>query len=73
MLRRWQAAELGQVIFNFINLVPGGMVVFLPSYAFLNVLKVSWEASGLMDKLRTKKKVGRLNIISPAIWGLNKC
>ena len=62
-----QVAELGQVIFNFVNLVPGGMVVFLPSYAFLNVLKAAWDASGLMGKLRAKKKVNPLNIISPAI------
>ncbi|THH27828.1 hypothetical protein EUX98_g6366 [Antrodiella citrinella] len=52
-----QIAELGQIIFNFSNIVPGGMVVFVPSYSFLNLVTTAWEGSGLMDKLRAKKKV----------------
>ncbi|EJT96518.1 hypothetical protein DACRYDRAFT_25669, partial [Dacryopinax primogenitus] len=33
------ASELGQALLNFLSLVPDGMVVFMPSYAFLNQLK----------------------------------
>lgn len=52
-----QMAELGQVIFNFTNVVPGGMVVFVPSYSFLHNVVVVWEKSGLMERLQSKKKV----------------
>lgn len=50
-------AELGQVIFNFTSLVPGGMVVFVPSYSFLHTIAGIWEKSGLLERLRSKKKV----------------
>ena len=54
-----QMADLGQVLFNFANRVPGGMVVFVPSYAFLHSVMGSWEKSGLLERLRSKKKVRR--------------
>ncbi|KAI0359225.1 DNA repair helicase [Trametes cingulata] len=50
-------AELGQMLLNFANVVPGGMVVFVPSYAFLHAVTKVWKASGLLDKLDAKKKV----------------
>lgn len=50
-------AELGQVLFNFANLVPSGMVVFVPSYSFLHSVMAIWEKNGLLERLRTKKKV----------------
>ncbi|KZT03940.1 DNA repair helicase [Laetiporus sulphureus 93-53] len=50
-------AELGQVLANLVNIVPAGMVVFLPSYSFLNAVTIAWEGSGLMGKFRSKKKV----------------
>ncbi|OCH93459.1 DNA repair helicase [Obba rivulosa] len=50
-------AEVGQTLLNFANIVPGGMVVFLPSYSFLHTVKTAWEASGVMDKLASKKKL----------------
>ncbi|GJE94647.1 DNA repair helicase [Phanerochaete sordida] len=50
-------AELGQVLFNFASLVPAGMVVFVPSYGFLNTVMGVWEKSGLLERLRSKKKV----------------
>jgi len=34
-----QLAELGQIISNFANVVSGGMVVFFPSYSFLDLVK----------------------------------
>ena len=33
------------------------MVVFLPSYSFLNVVTAEWKKSGLITKLGVKKKV----------------
>ena len=52
-----QIAELGQILSNFINVVPGGMVVFFPSYGFLNAVKTEWTACGTMEKFSAKKKV----------------
>ena len=42
---------------NFTNVVPGGMVVFLPSYGFLNMVTEKWRASGVLEKMGAKKKV----------------
>ncbi|EIN12348.1 DNA repair helicase [Punctularia strigosozonata HHB-11173 SS5] len=50
-------AELGQALSNLINITPGGMVIFFPSYAFLDSAKASWRESGLLAKWTTKKKV----------------
>ena len=33
------------------------MVVFLPSYGFLNVVTEKWRASGVLEKMGAKKKV----------------
>ncbi|KZT72447.1 DNA repair helicase [Daedalea quercina L-15889] len=49
--------ELGQILLNLVNVVPAGMVVFLPSYSFLNVVMAQWQKSGLVAKLNGKKKV----------------
>ncbi|EJT51272.1 hypothetical protein A1Q1_07550 [Trichosporon asahii var. asahii CBS 2479] len=41
-----------------IGLVPDGVVVFVPSYAFLDRLKTSWGGSGgLSEKFSAKKKI----------------
>ena len=49
--------ELGQVLTNLVNLVPHGLVVFFPSYAFLNAVKSTFQKTGLLEKLNLKKKV----------------
>ncbi|KAJ7855956.1 helicase C-terminal domain-containing protein [Mycena olivaceomarginata] len=36
-------AELGQILQNFAALVPRGMIVFFPSYHFLNTAKTVWQ------------------------------
>ncbi|THV04455.1 DNA repair helicase [Dendrothele bispora CBS 962.96] len=50
-------AELGQIILNFTHTVPGGMIVFFPSYNFLNTAKEAWRSTGVLDKFNIKKKV----------------
>ncbi|KAF8579814.1 DNA repair helicase [Ramaria rubella] len=50
-------AELGQVLTNLVNLVPHGLVVFFPSYAFLGSVKGAFQKSGLLEKLDLKKKL----------------
>lgn len=52
-----QLAELGAVIGSTIGLVPDGVVVFLPSYAFLDKVKAVWGKSGLLERLSQKKQV----------------
>ncbi|OJA14751.1 hypothetical protein AZE42_03180 [Rhizopogon vesiculosus] len=54
---RQVVSELGQIVLNFCNVVPGGMVVFFPSYTSLNFAREVWSQSGLMDKFSVKKKV----------------
>ncbi|CAE6485365.1 unnamed protein product [Rhizoctonia solani] len=51
--------ELGQTILNLTNLVPNGFVLFLPSYAFLSLVKVAWSKgeSKILERLGKKKKV----------------
>lgn len=56
-LKTLQVKELGQILLNFARTVPGGLVVFLPSYKMLhNAMKV-WKESKLYNNLNVKKKV----------------
>ncbi|KAF8208705.1 DNA repair helicase [Mycena galopus ATCC 62051] len=50
-------AELGQILLNFASLVPRGMIVFFPSYHFLNTAKALWQKSGALGRFEGKKKV----------------
>jgi len=52
-----QSFELGQIVVNFARVVPGGMVVFLPSYKTLEKVKKLWEEKGIMGAIRNKKRV----------------
>ncbi|KIJ17945.1 hypothetical protein PAXINDRAFT_72571, partial [Paxillus involutus ATCC 200175] len=49
--------ELGQLISNLCNVIPGGMVVFFPSYSSLNCAQKTWNTTHLLDKIGVKKKV----------------
>ncbi|KAK0187881.1 helicase C-terminal domain-containing protein [Armillaria mellea] len=49
--------ELGQIILNLTNIVPGGIIVFFPSYRFLNTSKNAWKTGGVIEKFNAKKKV----------------
>ncbi|KZT56338.1 DNA repair helicase [Calocera cornea HHB12733] len=51
------AEELGQALVNLLSLVPDGMVVFMPSYAFLNQMKEVWLTDGTLLKMAAKKKI----------------
>ena len=48
--------ELGQMILNFTHQIPAGMVVFFPSYNFLNKAKEVWQTS-FLEKFGVKKCV----------------
>ncbi|GMK54061.1 hypothetical protein CspeluHIS016_0106470 [Cutaneotrichosporon spelunceum] len=47
--------ELGAVVQSTVGLVPDGVVVFVPSYAFLDALKATWTT--LLPKLEQRKQI----------------
>ncbi|KAN0087763.1 Helicase C-terminal domain containing protein [Tylopilus felleus] len=49
--------ELGQLILNLCSVVPGGMVVFFPSYSALNLAQKAWNTTQHMIKFGAKKTV----------------
>ena len=49
--------ELGQLILNLCSVVPGGMIVFFPSYSSLNLAQKSWNTTQHMVKFGVKKTV----------------
>ncbi|ETS60057.1 hypothetical protein PaG_06051 [Moesziomyces aphidis] len=52
--------ELGRTLINLCNVVPAGLVVFVPSYAFLDRIMARWKdaASGELHKrLGAKKRI----------------
>ena len=51
-----QLLELGQIVANFARIVPGGMVVFLPSHKTPEKVKNLWDEKGIMGSIRNKKK-----------------
>ena len=52
-----QLSELGRVVYNVCNAVPGGVVCFFPSYEYEKNVSAHWEKSGHLDKIAAKKKV----------------
>ncbi|KJA17484.1 hypothetical protein HYPSUDRAFT_146538 [Hypholoma sublateritium FD-334 SS-4] len=50
-------AQLGQILLNFANIVPAGMIIFFPSYKFLNAAKGFWTGGGMLSKFSSKKEV----------------
>ncbi|KDR82649.1 hypothetical protein GALMADRAFT_57427 [Galerina marginata CBS 339.88] len=50
-------AQLGQVLSNFANMVPAGMIIFFPSYKFLNTAKAMWVKSKTMEKFKARKEI----------------
>ncbi|KAH9480540.1 ATP-dependent DNA helicase CHL1 [Psilocybe cubensis] len=49
--------QLGQVLLNFANIIPAGMIVFFPSYKFLRTANAQWKKSTMLEKFATKKEV----------------
>jgi len=52
-----QMDELGRLLLNVSTVTPGGLVVFLPSYAYEEKLMTRWRESNLLSKLRSKKSI----------------
>lgn len=52
--------ELGRTIANLCNIIPAGLVVFVPSYAFLDKVMARWKdtaSGGVLQRLSSKKKI----------------
>ena len=49
--------ELARAFMEIVNIVPKGIVVFFPSYAFLSTCFKSWRESGFLDQIGRKKAV----------------
>lgn len=51
--------EVGRIITNISNVVPGGVVVFFPSYDYEKTIYTHWEKTGVIARFEAKKKVFR--------------
>lgn len=51
--------ELGRLLMNICTVVPGGVVCFFPSYGYEELIYKTWNASGVLDRMQTRKKVFR--------------
>ncbi|NXG40911.1 DDX11 helicase, partial [Psilopogon haemacephalus] len=49
--------EIGRILCNLCNVVPGGVVCFFPSYDYEKQVFAHWEKQGLLARLAAKKKV----------------
>ncbi|KAJ2771307.1 DEAD H (Asp-Glu-Ala-Asp His) box helicase 11, partial [Coemansia nantahalensis] len=49
--------EAGQALAALCNVVPGGVVVFFPSYALLAKMQAAWAAAGIVQRIARRKPV----------------
>src|ERR1700733_13771323 len=49
--------ELGQILSNFCIIVPDGIVVFFPSFSYLETVLDHWGKSGLLKQIENKRPV----------------
>lgn len=49
--------QLGKTLVSSAAVIPHGLVVFFPSYQILDDLINTWKASGIFERLNSKKKV----------------
>ncbi|KAG7307926.1 hypothetical protein JYU34_006542 [Plutella xylostella] len=51
--------ELGRILRNVCNIVPGGVICFLPSYSYEQTIHEHLKTGGVLDVIGKKKKVFR--------------
>ena len=51
--------ELGRVLTNLVNIVPGGVVVFFPSYDYEKLVHKHFTNTGVISKIEAKKRIYR--------------
>lgn len=52
--------SLGQTLVNFSRIIPGGILVFFPSYPFLDQCVNYWQGCNIWASI-TKNKVKKIN------------
>ena len=51
--------ELGETIAKIAKNVPGGMLIFYPSYRNMDAIYERWEKSGVLNKILLQKRLYR--------------
>ncbi|XP_043943552.1 ATP-dependent DNA helicase DDX11 [Protopterus annectens] len=49
--------EVGRILSNLCNVIPGGVVCFFPSYEYEKQVYTHWEKNGVLTRLSAKKKI----------------
>ena len=59
-----QLDELGRLVGNLCNIIPGGVICFFASYDYEKLVYAHWEKTGVIGRLAVKKKVHRIITLS---------
>uniref|UniRef100_A0A8C5M8L4 ATP-dependent DNA helicase DDX11 n=1 Tax=Leptobrachium leishanense TaxID=445787 RepID=A0A8C5M8L4_9ANUR len=69
--------EVGRVLTNLCNVVPGGIVCFFPSYEYQKHVQHHWEKTGVIKRLAIKKKIfqepKKANQVDQVLAEYSKC
>nr|XP_030690591.1 ATP-dependent DNA helicase DDX11 isoform X8 [Globicephala melas] len=69
--------EMGRILCNLCNVVPGGVVCFFPSYAYQRQVHAHWDKSGLLARLAVRKKIfqepQRVNQVEQVLLEYSRC
>ncbi|KAK1941170.1 Fanconi anemia group J [Phytophthora citrophthora] len=49
--------SMGYLLLQYAQMIPGGILMFFPSYALMGILKARWKRSGIWDKIKLHKKI----------------
>jgi chromosome transmission fidelity protein 1 len=56
--------ELGLIVSNVCNVIPGGVVCFFSSYDYQNLVYQQWQKTGILTKLEKKKRIFQVCVFS---------
>ncbi|XP_015998183.2 ATP-dependent DNA helicase DDX11 isoform X2 [Rousettus aegyptiacus] len=69
--------EIGRILCNLCNVVPGGVVCFFPSYEYQRQVHAHWDKSGLLARLAVRKKIfqepKRANQVEQVLMEYSRC
>lgn len=49
--------EVGNCIANLCNVIPDGIVVFFPSFTYLEQVYSRWKTAGILTRIERRKKI----------------
>lgn len=61
-------SELGQILVNLVNIVPSGIVVFFPSYTFLNTVQRLWASTKVLERIAARKTASHAWLIGKYVF-----